>query len=60
VVAIPIEEWSVKVSDSPPDVVSEDEGWTPWTGWVPVRLVPGEPVTVEGDTVPPYVGTWQW
>jgi nitroimidazol reductase NimA-like FMN-containing flavoprotein (pyridoxamine 5'-phosphate oxidase superfamily) len=60
VIEMPIEEWSVKVSDGPPDVVAEDEGWNPWTGWLPLRLTPGKPVTVEGDTVPSYVTSWGW
>jgi hypothetical protein len=59
VVAVPLEEWSVKVSDREPEVVEEDEGWTPWTGLVPLRLTPGVPVTCEGDTPPAYVVSWQ-
>lgn len=59
VVAIPIEEWSLKVSDAPPDVVADDDGWSPWTGVVPLTLTPGEPVTIEGHVVPRYVKGWQ-
>jgi len=59
VVAVPIAEWSVKVSDSEPEVVDEDEGWTPWTGLVPLRLQPSTPVTFEGGAAPPYVADWQ-
>jgi len=59
VVAVPIAEWSVKVSDAEPEVVEEDEGWTPWTGLVPLRLEPSTPVSFEGDAVPPYVADWQ-
>jgi nitroimidazol reductase NimA-like FMN-containing flavoprotein (pyridoxamine 5'-phosphate oxidase superfamily) len=59
VVAVPLEEWSVKVSDGEPEVVEEDEGWTPWTGLVPLRLTPGVPVTREGGAPPEYVASWQ-
>jgi hypothetical protein len=59
VVAVPLEEWSVKVSDGEPEVVEEDEGWSPWTGLVPLRLAPGVPVTCEGDQPPAYVAAWQ-
>lgn len=59
VIEVPIAEWSVKVSDHPPDVVADDEGWSPWTGWLPLRLEPGTPVTCEGNEVPSYVATWQ-
>jgi hypothetical protein len=59
VVAIPIEEWSLKVSTGAPDVVDEDEGWSPWTGVVPLRLTPVDPITHEGADPPPYVLRWQ-
>jgi uncharacterized protein len=59
VVAVPLEEWSVKVSDGEPAVIEEDEGWTPWTGLVPLRLTPGAPVTREGGAPPAYVASWQ-
>jgi nitroimidazol reductase NimA-like FMN-containing flavoprotein (pyridoxamine 5'-phosphate oxidase superfamily) len=59
VVAVPLEEWSVKVSAGQPEVVEEDEGWAPWTGLVPLQLTPGTPVTVEGDEPPAYIRTWQ-
>jgi nitroimidazol reductase NimA-like FMN-containing flavoprotein (pyridoxamine 5'-phosphate oxidase superfamily) len=59
VVAVPLEEWSVKVSDGEPEVIEEDEGWTPWTGLVPLRLTPGVPVTREGGAPPAYVASWQ-
>jgi nitroimidazol reductase NimA-like FMN-containing flavoprotein (pyridoxamine 5'-phosphate oxidase superfamily) len=51
VVAIPLEEWSVKVGDGPPDVVEDDAGWAPWT--------PGVPITTEGGDPPAYVRDWQ-
>jgi hypothetical protein len=59
VVAIPIVEWSLKVSAADPEVVEDDEGWTPWTGIVPLRLVPQPPVTCEGTAAPAYVAGWQ-
>jgi nitroimidazol reductase NimA-like FMN-containing flavoprotein (pyridoxamine 5'-phosphate oxidase superfamily) len=59
VVAVPLEEWSVKVSAGEPEVVEEDEGWAPWTGLVPLRLTPGTPKTCEGNDPPAYVTTWQ-
>jgi uncharacterized protein len=59
VVAVPLEEWSVKVSDREPEVIEEDEGWSPWTGLVPLRLTPGVPVTSEGGAPPAYVASWQ-
>jgi nitroimidazol reductase NimA-like FMN-containing flavoprotein (pyridoxamine 5'-phosphate oxidase superfamily) len=58
VVAVPLEEWSVKVSDNNPEVVEEDDGWSPWTGLVPLRLTPGIPQTVEGGDPPAYVRQW--
>jgi hypothetical protein len=59
VVAIPLEEWSVKVSAGEPEVIEEDDGWTPWTGLVPLRLTPGDPVTNEGGAPPAYITMWQ-
>jgi nitroimidazol reductase NimA-like FMN-containing flavoprotein (pyridoxamine 5'-phosphate oxidase superfamily) len=59
VISIPIDEWSLKVSDGQPEVVSDDEGWQPWTGIVPLRLEPQDPVTDEGDAPPAYVTRWQ-
>jgi hypothetical protein len=58
VIALPITEWSVKVSDSPPERVSDDEGWDPWSGVVPLRLRPVKPITSSGGTPPPYVLRW--
>jgi uncharacterized protein len=58
VIALPMDEWSVKVSDSPPEVVADDEGWSPWTGIVPLRLRPDPPVTASGGPPPGYVAGW--
>jgi uncharacterized protein len=59
VIAIPMDEWSVKVSDSPPERVADDEGWDPWTGVVPLRLRPAAPITDSGVAAPSYVTGWQ-
>jgi nitroimidazol reductase NimA-like FMN-containing flavoprotein (pyridoxamine 5'-phosphate oxidase superfamily) len=58
VIALPMDEWSVKVSDSQPEVVPDDDGWTPWSGVVPLRLRPGKPITDSGGTPPAYVLRW--
>jgi hypothetical protein len=58
VVAIPMDEWSVKVGDGPPDHVPDDEGWTPWTGVVPLRLQAERPITDRGGDPPAYVRQW--
>jgi hypothetical protein len=58
VVALPMDEWSVKVSDGPPDLVPDDDGWTPWSGVVPLRLTADPPVTDRGGEPPAYVRQW--
>jgi hypothetical protein len=58
VVAIPMDEWSVKVSDADPLRIDDDEGWAPWTGVVPLTLEPSAPVTATGGTPPSYVTAW--
>jgi nitroimidazol reductase NimA-like FMN-containing flavoprotein (pyridoxamine 5'-phosphate oxidase superfamily) len=58
VIAVPIDEWSVKVSDSPPETVADDAGWDPWSGVVPLRLRPTKPITETGGAPPPYVLRW--
>jgi uncharacterized protein len=58
VVALPIDEWSVKVSDAPPEVVDDDAGWSPWTGVLPLRLRPDPPITDSGGDAPDYVVGW--
>lgn len=44
VLALPLTEWSVKVSDSPPDDDPADLEAPVWAGAVPLRMVPGSPV----------------
>jgi nitroimidazol reductase NimA-like FMN-containing flavoprotein (pyridoxamine 5'-phosphate oxidase superfamily) len=58
VVAIPMDEWSVKVSNADPIRIDDDEGWEPWTGVVPLDLRPGKPITNTGGTPPAYVTQW--
>jgi uncharacterized protein len=58
VISIPINEWSVKVSDSPPDYIADDKGWDPWSGVVPLQLQPGAPITERGGHPPSYVTGW--
>ncbi|GAA3289251.1 pyridoxamine 5'-phosphate oxidase family protein [Dactylosporangium vinaceum] len=47
VLRLPLDEWSLKVSDGWPEATPEDEGWSPPTGVIPIRtelgeLIPGE------------------
>jgi nitroimidazol reductase NimA-like FMN-containing flavoprotein (pyridoxamine 5'-phosphate oxidase superfamily) len=60
VVALPLAEWSVKVSESPPDIAPEDADWTPtpWSGVVPLHLQAGTPITDNGGETPGYVTSW--
>ncbi|MFG2038370.1 pyridoxamine 5'-phosphate oxidase family protein [Dactylosporangium sp. NPDC048998] len=39
VLALPLDEWSLKVSDGWPETSPEDEGWSPPTGVIPIRTV---------------------
>jgi uncharacterized protein len=59
--ALPLDEVSVKVSDAMPDDVEEDRDRPVWAGVVPIREVFGEPQPDEGGAafpVPDYVSTW--
>ena len=62
VLSLPLDEWSVKVSDSPPDDAAEDLDLPVWAGVLPLREVAGEPVPapdLRGDPpLPAYVGEW--
>jgi nitroimidazol reductase NimA-like FMN-containing flavoprotein (pyridoxamine 5'-phosphate oxidase superfamily) len=62
VLALPLAEWSVKVSDSPPDDAAEDLDLPVWAGVLPLREVAGEPVPAPdlrgSPPLPPYVGRW--
>jgi hypothetical protein len=44
VLALPLDEWSVKVSDGPPDDPAADLDAGVWAGVLPLRTVTGEPV----------------
>lgn len=66
VLALPLDEWSVKVSDGWPDDADEDladERWgAVWAGVVPMTTVYGAPqadaATPPGTPVPDYVEGW--
>lgn len=62
VLALPLHEWSVKVSDGPPEDAEDDLGLPVWAGVVPVIEMLGAPqaaADVGPDvTVPPYVAGW--
>ena len=62
VLAMPIEEWSVKVSDGPPEDAPEDLALRVWAGTLPVRTVAAAPVAAPDLTspvaVPRYVTAW--
>ena len=62
VLSLPLAEWSVKVSDGPPDDAAEDLDLPVWAGVVPLRESWGEPVPapdLRGDRpVPAYVAGW--
>lgn len=42
VLRLPLDEWSLKVSDGWPETSPEDEGWSPPTGVIPIRTERGE------------------
>ncbi len=56
VLALSLTEASAKVRTGPPIDDEEDLSWPVWAGVVPVRIVPGAPVPVEGLTsaAPPF------
>jgi nitroimidazol reductase NimA-like FMN-containing flavoprotein (pyridoxamine 5'-phosphate oxidase superfamily) len=62
VLSLPLDEWSVKVSDSPPDDAVEDLDLPVWAGVLPLREVAGEPVPAPDlrgtPPLPSYVGGW--
>jgi nitroimidazol reductase NimA-like FMN-containing flavoprotein (pyridoxamine 5'-phosphate oxidase superfamily) len=55
VVAVPLEEASVKVSAGLPDVAPEDADWETWSGVVPLSVVAGPAQSCDGRDVPPHV-----
>jgi nitroimidazol reductase NimA-like FMN-containing flavoprotein (pyridoxamine 5'-phosphate oxidase superfamily) len=61
VLALPLDECSVKVSAGPPDDAEEDLDRPVWAGHVPIREVLGTPVPDERGAaypVPDYVERW--
>ena len=62
VLSLPLDEWSVKVSDGPPDDEPTDLDRPVWAGVVPMRVAWGDPVEapdLRGDhPVPGYVRRW--
>ena len=62
VLALPLDEWSVKVSDGPPDDAESDLDRAVWAGTVPMRVTWGDPVDapdLRGEhPVPGYVRQW--
>ena len=62
VLALPLDEWSVKVSDGPPDDDESDLDRPVWAGVVPVRAAWGKPVDAPDlrgrHPVPDYVRGW--
>ena len=62
VLSLPLDEWSVKVSDSPPDDAAEDLDLPVWAGVLPLREVAGDPVPAPdlrgAPPLPAYVGDW--
>lgn len=63
VLALPLTEWSVKVSAGPPEDAAEDLDRPVWAGVVPLVTTSGTPVPAPdlrgGAPVPAYVMTWQ-
>lgn len=55
VVAIPLEEASVKVSSGLPEEAPEDRGWPAWSGVVPLGVAAGPPESVDPGPPPPDV-----
>lgn len=63
VLALPLEEWSVKVSDSPPDDPAEDLDAPVWAGVLPILTSYGEPVPAPDlrglPPFPAFAATWR-
>lgn len=62
VLALPLTEWSVKVSDGPPNDLPEDVDRPVWAGVLPLREVAGTPLDAPDlrspHPVPAYVERW--
>ncbi len=63
VLTLPLDEWSVKISDADPDDDPDDLARPVWAGVVPLRHVWGEPIDapdlVEPHPVPDAIRTWR-
>lgn len=62
VLSLPLREWSLKISDGPPEDAESDLDLPVWAGVVPLTEVTGAPVPapdLRGDLrVPAYVSEW--
>ncbi len=62
VLALPLTEWSVKVSAGPPDDLDEDLDRPVWAGVLPLREVAGAPVAAPdlrgSPELPAYLSSW--
>ncbi len=62
VLSLPLSEWSVKVSDGPPEDAEEDLELPYWAGVVPLQEVAGAPQPAPdlrgAPPVPSYVASW--
>lgn len=60
--ALPLDEWSVKVSDGPPADACDDIALPVWAGTLPLQESYGEPAAApdlrDGLDVPDYVRAW--
>jgi uncharacterized protein len=60
--ALPLDEWSLKVSDAPPDDAEDDLDLPVWAGVLPLRVVAGVPVPAPdlrgSPPVPAYLASW--
>jgi nitroimidazol reductase NimA-like FMN-containing flavoprotein (pyridoxamine 5'-phosphate oxidase superfamily) len=58
VIRLPIEEFSAKVRQGPPEDDADDYGFPTWAGVIPLEMIAGAPIDdarpVEGITVPAY------
>jgi uncharacterized protein len=60
--ALPLAEWSLKVSDAPPDDAEDDLDLPVWAGVLPLREIAGTPVPAPDlrgtPPVPAYLASW--
>ncbi len=63
ILALSLNEASVKISDSQPDDLDEDIAGPAWAGVVPMRETYGRPTSADdlspGIAIPSYVKTWK-